>query len=540
MSETSGPMTWAPVHDQGRHGRPGHSRAARCASADDGEVICRGGNVFVGYLDDPDKTAEALIDGWLHSGDIGAVRRRRLPAHRRPQEGADHHRRRQEHQPGQPRGRAEDHPARRPGVRHRRPATVRRRARRARPRGGARRGPTTHGIDDASLAELAENPEVIAEIERGLAEAMEPFNHAEQVKKVKVLGEEWLPDSEVLTPTSKLKRRGHPRQVRGGDRVSTLTADRGRRDSSGVSATLARPRHHVLVSATTSSSTRWTSPSRRATEWASSPRTAPGSPRCSRVAGRAARARRGHGSPRPAVRNGRLPAPGARTTGRRDGAFVPRPTHRGRRRAARARSRHGGRRRGRARLPTTATTPRSTRWLALGARRPRRPDRPAVGEPRSARSAARPGHDDAVRRRSRAHVARRHPARAVRRVPPRRADERSRLRRPRPARSVPRRHFPAARSSCRTTGRSSSGRSRRCSSSTSTRIAAVGSKADGSRTSRNARPPASTRRLRTRRISTSGERSRTAPVRNGSGQCRAAANCRSARRTTTRRSATSS
>jgi len=37
---------------------------------------------------------------------------------------------------------------------------------------------------------------------------MEPFNNAERVKKVKVLGEEWLPDSDLLTPTSKLKRRG--------------------------------------------------------------------------------------------------------------------------------------------------------------------------------------------------------------------------------------------------------------------------------------------------------------------------------------------
>jgi long-chain acyl-CoA synthetase len=37
---------------------------------------------------------------------------------------------------------------------------------------------------------------------------MAPFNNAERVKKVKVLGEEWLPDSEMLTPTSKLKRRG--------------------------------------------------------------------------------------------------------------------------------------------------------------------------------------------------------------------------------------------------------------------------------------------------------------------------------------------
>ena len=34
------------------------------------------------------------------------------------------------------------------------------------------------------------------------------FNNAERVKKVKVLGEEWLPDSDLLTPTSKLKRRG--------------------------------------------------------------------------------------------------------------------------------------------------------------------------------------------------------------------------------------------------------------------------------------------------------------------------------------------
>jgi long-chain acyl-CoA synthetase len=37
---------------------------------------------------------------------------------------------------------------------------------------------------------------------------MSGFNNAERVKKVKVLGEEWLPDSDVLTPTSKLKRRG--------------------------------------------------------------------------------------------------------------------------------------------------------------------------------------------------------------------------------------------------------------------------------------------------------------------------------------------
>ena len=64
------------------------------------------------------------------------------------------------------------------------------------------------GIEFSTLADLADNPRIIAEIERQLPEVMSVFNNAESVKKVKVLGEEWLPDSELLTPTSKLKRRG--------------------------------------------------------------------------------------------------------------------------------------------------------------------------------------------------------------------------------------------------------------------------------------------------------------------------------------------
>jgi acyl-CoA synthetase (AMP-forming)/AMP-acid ligase II len=39
-----------------------------------GEVVVRGYNVMVGFVDDPDATAEAIdADGWLHTGDVGVL-----------------------------------------------------------------------------------------------------------------------------------------------------------------------------------------------------------------------------------------------------------------------------------------------------------------------------------------------------------------------------------------------------------------------------------------------------------------------------------
>ena len=66
----------------------------------------------------------------------------------------------------------------------------------------------SNGVEFTSLAELATHPAVVEQIDLGLEEVMAGFNNAERVKKVTILGEEWLPDSEELTPTSKLKRRG--------------------------------------------------------------------------------------------------------------------------------------------------------------------------------------------------------------------------------------------------------------------------------------------------------------------------------------------
>jgi long-chain acyl-CoA synthetase len=41
--------------------------------APDGEIITRGPDVFLGYYKEPAATADTLVDGWLHSGDIGAI-----------------------------------------------------------------------------------------------------------------------------------------------------------------------------------------------------------------------------------------------------------------------------------------------------------------------------------------------------------------------------------------------------------------------------------------------------------------------------------
>lgn len=72
-TETSGVATFNTEDDNsiGTVGKPLPGLEVKIS--DQGEILVRGPAVFAGYLNLDEKTAETIVDGWLHTGDVGRI-----------------------------------------------------------------------------------------------------------------------------------------------------------------------------------------------------------------------------------------------------------------------------------------------------------------------------------------------------------------------------------------------------------------------------------------------------------------------------------
>ena len=197
MSETTGYGTCNPPEKIkiGTVGPP--SPDAEIRLADDGEVLIRGPFIMTGYRNQPEKTREALDeDGWLHTGDIGELdddgylrlvdRKKELIISA--------------------------------GGKNMSPANIEAKVKASSPVIGQ-----AIAIGDGrpyNVALITLDPDVapafeqqhdrdalLAEVERGVDAANEQLARVEQIKKYKLLDEEWPPGGDELTPTMKLKRK---------------------------------------------------------------------------------------------------------------------------------------------------------------------------------------------------------------------------------------------------------------------------------------------------------------------------------------------
>jgi long-chain acyl-CoA synthetase len=73
MTETSTAATLNRIDDFkfGSVGKPFHGVELKIA--DDGEVLIKGPNIFRGYYKNDEATSETVVNGWLHTGDLGRI-----------------------------------------------------------------------------------------------------------------------------------------------------------------------------------------------------------------------------------------------------------------------------------------------------------------------------------------------------------------------------------------------------------------------------------------------------------------------------------
>jgi long-chain acyl-CoA synthetase len=207
MSETCGVVTCNPP-DRVKIGTVGPPVAGmEVRLAEDGEIEVKGDSVMPGYRNMPEKNEETYTeDGWLLTGDIGELdedgylkivdRKKELIINAAGKNMS----------PANIEAKLKLIPLvdQAVAIGDRRKYVT---ALLTLDPDAASRWAKQHGLDEGDLASLAENEELVAEVERGVEEANDGLARVEQVKRFKILPEPWEPGGEELTPTMKLKRR---------------------------------------------------------------------------------------------------------------------------------------------------------------------------------------------------------------------------------------------------------------------------------------------------------------------------------------------
>ncbi|ORT56727.1 AMP-dependent synthetase/ligase [Streptomyces sp. CB03238] len=207
LSETTGAATVSTpeVFALGAVGRPGPGVEVRVAA--DGELFVRGPVVFSGYLRADGGTEAATDpDGWLPTGDIGAVDERGIVSitDRKKEiiitDGGKNI------APTRIESLLRAHPlvAQAVAIGDRRPYVT---ALLVLDEEAAPLWARANGIATSGLEELSRHPEVLAALDKAVAEANTALSRAEQVKKYRVVAGPWTAESGELTPKLSLRRK---------------------------------------------------------------------------------------------------------------------------------------------------------------------------------------------------------------------------------------------------------------------------------------------------------------------------------------------
>jgi long-chain acyl-CoA synthetase len=204
MTETSTAATVATPEDFkiGTIGKP--FPGCEVKIADDGEILVKGANVFQGYHKNPEATAETIVDGWLHTGDIGEIDAEgfiKITGRKKDiiiTAGGKNI------TPANLEAEIKQHPlvSQCVVVGDRRPYLV---ALVTLDPEEAVTYAKEHDLPDDPAA-LATNPDVKASIEAHVEEINKKFARVEQVKKISILPHDLTQESGELTPTLKVKR----------------------------------------------------------------------------------------------------------------------------------------------------------------------------------------------------------------------------------------------------------------------------------------------------------------------------------------------